>query len=322
LNYLAAARITATDIYMMQLPFFHIGGYLAFAYLAMGRPAVITNFAADAAVDIISAENVTTFFCVATMLPRLIASVTTAGSPISTVRQVEYGGAPMPQEIIKEASAAFGGADLIQAWGMTELGPGTWLTQEDHREALTGRRVDLLRSCGRQSVLSQVVVANPDGSPVPRDNTTVGEILHKGPNNMLGFWNNIPETEAMLKDGWIHSGDAATWDEDGYVFIVDRIKSMIICGGENIFPAEIERVLGNHPAIAEVAVVGTPDPEWGEVVKAVVVRRPGAQLSELEVTKHVEAELGSYKKPRIVQFVQELPMTPTGKIDRKALRNA
>jgi acyl-CoA synthetase (AMP-forming)/AMP-acid ligase II len=171
-------------------------------------------------------------------------------------------------------------------------------------------------------MLSTVAVLDGDGRPVPRDNRTMGEICHRGPGNMIGYWNRPEETAALLRDGWVHSGDGGTWDEDGYVFIVDRIKSMIISGGENIFPGEIERVLGNHPKIAEVVVVGAPDPEWGEVVKAVVVPAAGSDLTPDEVVRFVERELGSYKKPRIVEFLSALPATPTGKVDRRALRES
>jgi acyl-CoA synthetase (AMP-forming)/AMP-acid ligase II len=123
----------------------------------------------------------------------------------------------------------------------------------------------------------------------------------------------------MIRDGWIHSGDAATWDEEGFCYIVDRIKSMIICGGENIFPSEVERCLGDHPEIAEVVVLGVPDPHWGEVVKAAIVRAPGSALTEEQVASYVSERLASYKKPRLVQFLDELPMTPTGKVNRKLL---
>ena len=322
LNYLAAARISETDVYLMLGQMFHVVGYMPLAYLAMGRPVVIvTDFDAAACVDIVHAEGVSGFFAIATMLPRLIAATRADGRPMPSVRQVEYGGAPMGEEVIRDAAEVFG-ADLIQAWGMTELGPGTYLGPEAHRRALAGERPELLRSCGRAALFSTVAVLGEDGEPVPQDSTTFGEICHRGPSNMTGYWNKPEETAALLRDGWVHTGDGGTWDDEGHLFIVDRIKSMIISGGENIFPGEIERALGNHPAIAEVVVVGVKDREWGEVVKAVVVRAPGAGLTEGDVARYVEAELGSYKKPRIVEFVDELPMTPTGKVNRKLLQEA
>ncbi|HEY1971701.1 MAG TPA: AMP-binding protein [Pseudonocardia sp.] len=317
LNYLAAARIAQTDVYLMLGQLFHVVGYMPLAYLAMGRPVVIANFDEGQLVEVIRQERVSGFFAIATMLPRLVRAVRDSPGGHS-LRQVEYGGAPMGQEVIREAGEVFG-ADLIQAWGMSELGPGTYLGPADHRRAFAGDHPERLRSCGRGALLSTVAVLDEQGRPVPKDGATMGEICHRGPGNMIGYWHKPAETADLMRDGWVHSGDGGTWDSEGYIYIVDRMKSMIISGGENIFPGEIERVLGNHPRIAEVVVVGAADPEWGEVVKAVVVRRPGAPLTAAEVTGYVESELGSYKKPRIVEFVAQLPVTPTGKIDRRAL---
>lgn len=316
-NYLAAARIAQTDVYLMLGQLFHVVGYMPLAYLAAGRPVVIANFNAKELVDIIQAERVSGFFAVATMLPQLMSAVRDSGVHLPSVRQVEYGGAPMGEAVIREAAELFD-ADMIQAWGMSELGPGTYLGPEDHRLALAGDHPQRLRSCGRSALLSTVVVLDEGNRPVPRDSKAVGEICHRGPGNMLGYWNKPDETAEILRDGWIRSGDLGTWDEDGYVYIVDRKKSMIICGGENIFPAEVERALSNHPEISEVVVVGVADPTWGELVKALVVRRSGSDLDAASVTAYAENELGSYKKPRIVEFVDALPVTPTGKVDRRA----
>jgi acyl-CoA synthetase (AMP-forming)/AMP-acid ligase II len=318
MNYLAAARISQTDVYLMLGQLFHVIGYMPLAYLAAGRPVVIANFNAAELVDIINEEKVSGFFAIATMLPQLVGAVRGLGAATPSVRQVEYGGAPMGESIVREAADLFG-ADMIQAWGMSELGPGTYLGPEDHRRAFAGIHPERLRSCGRSALLSTVAILDDDGNPVPRDAATLGEICHRGPGNMVGYWNKPDETAELLRDGWVHSGDVGTWDEEGYVFIVDRKKSMIISGGENIFPAEVERALGNHPGVAEVVVVGAPDPIWGEVVKAVVVRRPGSTIDASAITSYVEEQLGSYKNPRIVEFVDELPVTPTGKVDRHAL---
>jgi acyl-CoA synthetase (AMP-forming)/AMP-acid ligase II len=317
LNYLAAARIAQTDVYLMLGQLFHVVGYMPLAYLASGRPVVIANFKANELVDVIREERVSAFFAIATMLPQLIGAVRDAGVRLPSVRQVEYGGAPMGESIIREAAELFD-AELVQAWGMSELGPGTYLGPEDHRRAFAGDHPHRLRSCGRSALLSTVAVLDEDGAPVPQDGMSVGEVCHRGPGNMVGYWNMPDETAEVLRDGWVHSGDIGTWDEDGYVYIVDRKKSMIICGGENIFPAEVERTLSNHPEISEVVVVGVADATWGELVKAVVVRRPGSVLDAAAVTAFAENQLGSYKKPRIVEFVDALPVTPTGKVDRRA----
>lgn len=318
-NFLGAARITDTDTYMMLGQFFHVIGYMPLAYMAMGRPAVITNFDAVGTLDVIAQEEVTSFFCVATMLPRLVRSLQETGRSVPSVELVGYGGAPLGAEVIRSAAEMFD-ARLFQAWGMTELGPGTFLSPEDHELALRGDRPELLRSCGRAGIVSTVAVLDDEGREVPRDGSTRGELCHRGPNDMSSYWNRPEETELLMPDEWIHSGDLATWDAEGHIFIVDRIKSMLISGGENIFPGEIERALTNLPGVAEVVVIGEPDPEWGEVVRALVVRTFDATITEQDVIDHVSSTLGSYMKPRIVDFLDELPMTATGKIDRRALK--
>lgn len=318
LNYLTAQGINESDVFLMLGQFYHVTGYMALAHLVMGRPVVVTNFEADATLDIILAEDVTTFFCIATMLPRLIASLKRRATVTPSVRLIGYGGAPMAGSVIREAAELFD-SDLVQIWGMSEHGSSTILGPQAHRRALSGEQPHLLGSCGRAALLSDIAVLDQDGNEVPRDRTTVGELCHRGENDMLYYWNLPEETAALRRDGWTLSGDAATWDGDGYCYIVDRIKRMIISGGENMFPAEIERVIAALPAVAEVAVVAAPDAEWGEVVRAVVVLHDGQRVSPDEIRTAVETQLGSYKKPRIVDFVDALPMTPTGKIDLTAL---
>jgi acyl-CoA synthetase (AMP-forming)/AMP-acid ligase II len=320
IDYQAGTRVAENDTYLMLGQLFHVVGYMAFAYLLRGRPVVVANFQTDGMLDLIRQEKVTAFMAIGAMLPRLVAEMEKDGNAPSTVRIVEYGGAPMGADTIRKAGELFN-ADLMQAWGMTEFGPGTYLGAEAHRRALSGEKPELFRSCGNATLLSTLAVLDPDtGQPVPRDGRTMGELCHRGPNDMIGYWNKPEETAELMRDGWIHTGDGATWDEEGFFYIVDRIKSMIISGGENIFPSEVERCLGDHPEIAEVVVVGTPDAQWGEVVKAVVVRAPGSSLTSEQVSQYVGKKLASYKKPRIVEFMDALPMTPTGKVNRKLLK--
>jgi len=319
LDYQAAARIAETDVYLMLGQFFHVIGYMSLAYLMLGRPVIVTNFDADGIIDLIRSENVSGFMAVATMLPRLIGALEKDGGATPSVRQVEYGGAPMGGETIRQAGELFQ-AGLLQAWGMSEFGPGTYLGPEAHRRALSGERPELLRSCGSAALLSTLTVLDPDGIPVARDGVTMGELCHRGPNNMMGYWNNPSATAELIRDGWVRTGDGAAWDDEGYFYIVDRIKSMIISGGENIFPSEVERCLGDHPEIAEAVVLPVQDAQWGELVKAVIVRAPGSQLSADQVKTYVGTRLASYKKPRIVEFLDHLPMTPTGKVNRKLLQ--
>jgi long-chain acyl-CoA synthetase len=319
IDYQAAARVAETDIYLMLGQLFHVVGYMTFAYLLSGRPVIVSNFESEGTLDLVRAENVSGFMAIATMLPRLLAEMERDGRPTPSVRLVEYGGAPMGADTIRRAGELFD-AGLLQAWGMTEFGPGSYLGPAAHRRALSGEKPELLRSCGRSALLSELAVLDPDGVPVPRDGRSMGELCHRGPNTMIGYWNKPEETAELMRDGWVHTGDGAAWDDEGFFYIVDRIKSMIISGGENIFPSEVERCLGDHPGIAEVVVIGVPDQQWGEIVKAFVVRRAGSSITENEVTQYVGEHLASYKRPRMVQFLDQLPMTPTGKVNRKLLR--
>jgi acyl-CoA synthetase (AMP-forming)/AMP-acid ligase II len=159
------------------------------------------------------------------------------------------------------------------------------------------------------------------GRPVPRDGDVVGEIVTRSDANMLRYWNRPEETAATLRDGWIHTGDLATWDTDGFVYIKDRKKEMIISGGENIYPAQVENALYRHPAVLEAAVIGVPDATWGEAVKAVVAVKPGMQVTEEELIAVTRDQLASYMKPRSVDFVETLPKSPTGKILKRELRD-
>jgi acyl-CoA synthetase (AMP-forming)/AMP-acid ligase II len=319
LNYIAAQRINETDVFMLLGQLFHVTGYMVLAHLAMGRPVVVTNFDAEIAVDIIQDQQVTSTFCVATMLPRLLSTVRNRGLRTPSLRLVGYGGAPMPAQYLREAAALLE-TELVQFWGMTEFGIGTVLTPRDHRLGMI-HRPELLNSGGRAALLSEVAILGPDGVAIPKDGVSSGEICHRGPNTMWEYLGKEAETSAMFDHGgWLHSGDRGTWDADGYIHVVDRMKNMIISGGENIFPAEVERSIASLQGVAEVAVFGEADLKWGEVVRAAVVRVPGWEIDEAAVAAHVERELGSFRKPRIIDFVEALPMTATGKIDLAALR--
>ena len=224
LNHLAAARVASTDVYLLLGQLFHPVGYMPLAYLAMGRPVVVTNFDADEVAAVVRQEGVSGFFAMDTMLPQLLRSVCGSGMRLPSLRQVEYGGAPTDVDVVREAAEVFGG-DLLRAWGTSEFGPGTYLQPQDHRAALAGMRPDILRSCGRSALLSTVEVLDEDGCPVPTDSVTVGEICHRGPGNMVGYWNDRKLSALKLSGGWLHSGEFGTWDADGYVYLVELTNS-------------------------------------------------------------------------------------------------
>jgi acyl-CoA synthetase (AMP-forming)/AMP-acid ligase II len=215
------------------------------------------------------------------------------------------------------AKEAMPHVNLIQCYGMTELGGAvTYLDTWRDIEADAAR----MFSAGRACEVSEIQIARADGSEAPRGE--IGQILVRGPNVMLRYWEKPNETSAALRDGWLHSGDAAYMDEAGYIFIVDRLKDMIVSGGENIYSAEVENVITRHAAVLMCAVIGIPNPQWGETVHAVVVRKPGLDVSAGMLMEFCREHIGGYKVPRSVEFRDSLPLTGPGKIAKVKLREA
>jgi acyl-CoA synthetase (AMP-forming)/AMP-acid ligase II len=226
----------------------------------------------------------------------------------------------MPRSVVEAALDAFP-CTIIQGYGQTEGMTMSFLSQEDHVAALAGDHPERLGSCGREGFVTSIRLADPEGNTVPRDGRTPGEILVQSEANMVGYWRRPDLTEQTLRDGWMWTGDIAVWDEDGYIFIVDRAKDMIISGGENIYSTQVEAAIHQHPAVLESAVFGVPDEQWGEAVKAVVVLKPGESATEQEIIDAAGRHLASYQKPKSVDFVDSLPKAPTGKILKRALRD-
>jgi len=319
-NQNAAERVQPTDVYLLLGQMFHIPVVLAMNFLSRGRPIVLLNFEPKATLEVIEQERVSGFLGVTTMLNYLLAVDGLESYDLSSLRLVQYGGGPMGEEVVREALQRLP-CDLMQGYGQTEGGPMTFLSPEVHRDAAAGVDAHRLRSCGQEAYLSSLQVVDEEGRPVPRDRSAVGEIVTRSEANMLRYWNRPDETATTLRDGWLHTGDLATWDEQGYMYIVDRKKDMIISGGENIYPAQVENAIYTHPAVLEVAVVGIPDETWGEAVKAVVALKPGAEATEEEIIATAKNKLASYMKPKAVEFITELPKSPTGKILKRELRD-
>ena len=233
-----------------------------------------------------------------------------------------YGAAPMPEAVILKARRLLPRCRFVQAYGSSETFCPVWLQPDEHARALGGT-VDSERrrgACGRAGALAMARVVNEEGMDVlPGE---VGEVLIGGGTVMSEYLGQPERTAAVLKDGWFHSNDLATVDEQGYISIVDRKNFMIITGGENVFPAQVENVLASHPCIAEAAVFGLPDDRWGEIVKAVVVLHPGRTANEADIVDFCRDKLANYEKPKSIDFVQELPHGATGKIDKLALRKS
>ena len=268
--------------------------------------------------DLLERERVTNPIFVPTML-QMMTSV--AGGPArdySALRTIVYGASPITTTQLRHALATFG-CDLLGLYGLTESTGGVvHLDGDDHDPA--GPRQHLLRSAGRPYEWVELKVVDPATlKAVPAG--AVGEVWLRAPNVMAGYFRRPEETAAAITDdGWLRTGDGGYVDAEGYLFLTDRIKDMIVSGGENIYPVEVEEVLSQHAGITEVAVIGVPDERWGEAVRAVVVRRDGSTVAADELICFARERLASYKLPRAVDFVDDLPRTPTGKVLKRELR--
>jgi acyl-CoA synthetase (AMP-forming)/AMP-acid ligase II len=320
LNQTVAERIVPSDVYMLTGQMFHIPVALAMNYQAHGCPLVLINFEAKLALEVIQRERVSAFLGITTMLNWMMAVEDFEQYDLSSLRNIQYGGGPMPRNVVEAALNAFP-CTLIQGYGQTEGMTMSFLSQEDHARAIAGEHPERLGSCGREGFVTSIRLADPEGNTVPRDGSTPGEILVRSEANMVGYWQRPDLTAETIRDGWMWTGDIAVWDEDGYLFIVDRAKDMIISGGENIYSTQVEAAIHQHPAVLESAVFGVPDDEWGEAVKAVVVLKPGETATEREIIDTAAQHLASYQKPRSVDFVDSLPKAPTGKILKRELRD-
>lgn len=319
LNQTVAERIVPSDVYMLTGQMYHIPVVLSMNYLAHGCPLVLINFEAQLALEVIEQEHVSAFLGITTMLNWMMAVEGFDNYDISSLRNIQYGGGPMPSSVVRAALDSFP-CTLIQGYGQTEGTTMCFLSQEDHERAIAGDHPERLRSCGREGFVTEVKLLDLDGNEIPKGSDEAGEICVKSEANMLGYWNQPDLTAETIQDGWMHTGDVATWDDDGYVFIVDRAKDMIISGGENIYSVQVEEAIGQHPGVLENAVIGVPDDEWGESVMAYVVMKPGQEATEQEIIDEAKNHLASYQKPKRVEFVSELPKAPTGKILKRDLR--
>ena len=300
-------------------PFFHVAGcgLSVQLMLRMTTQVVLPFYEEVAVLQAISSERATEIFLVPTMIKRLIEHPRFAEFDLSSLRMMLYGAAPIDATLLGEAMRLLPNVQFCQAYGMTELSPTiAVLLPEDH---LPGpNQAKRLRSAGRSVPIAEVRIVDPEGNELPHGQ--VGEIAARGPMVMQGYWNKPAETAAALKDGWMHTGDGGMMDEEGYLYVVDRIKDMIVSGGENVYSAEVENALAQLPGISMSAVIGVPDDKWGERVHAVLVLREGAVLDEAAVIAHCKTLIAGYKCPRSVEFRTEMPVSPAGKLQKFILR--
>jgi fatty-acyl-CoA synthase len=233
------------------------------------------------------------------------------------LRLIIYGASPIAEQTLTRAIEVFG-CDFLQAYGMTETTAAvTYLMPADHRRALAGEP-KLLLSAGRPLPATEIRIVGEGGRILPSGE--IGEIAARGPQLMRGYWNLAEATAEALRDGWMHTGDAGVLDDEGFLYVQDRTKDMIVSGGENVYPREVEDVLYRHPAVAEAAVIGVPDPKWGEAVKAIVVCKQGLTVGAEELMRFCDGRLAGYKRPRSLDFADVLPRNPSGKVLKRELR--
>jgi acyl-CoA synthetase (AMP-forming)/AMP-acid ligase II len=302
---------------LVAMPCAHIGGTgLGIMALVSGLPGVIlAEFNPDGVFDAVEQHGVTRFFIVPAALQMLLMHPRCASVDYSRLKYILYGAAPIPLDLLRQCIKMFG-AQFIQAYGMTETtGTISMLPPEDHDPDGNKR----MRSAGKPLPGVEIRIVDSDGEALPQG--AVGEVITRSSNNMLGYW-NLPDATAntMTDDGWIRTGDAGYLDEDGYLYIHDRMKDMIITGGENVYPAEVESAIFGHPAVQEVAVFGIPDEKWGESVKAAVVAKPGTSVEEADVIAWARDRIAPFKCPRSIDVIEALPRNASGKILRKDLR--
>ena len=307
---------TDDEVNMVCLPLFHIGGTgWALMGLYSGAKTIVMRDAAPAQMlRLVSEQRVTRMFVVPALILFLLQTPGVEEADFSSVKQILYGASPMPVELLRRAMRTLE-CPFAQVYGLTETTGGiTYLPPEDH-DPLGGGRV---RSCGKPPSTVELRIVDAAGEELPIGE--VGEIVCRGRQNMKGYWNLPEETAQTIRGQWLHTGDAGYLDADGYLYIHDRVKDMIVSGGENIYPAEVENVLFSHPAIADVAVIGAPDEVWGESVKAVVVKNCDSDVTEAEIIAFARERIAHYKAPKSVDFVESLPRNPSGKILKRELR--
>ncbi|VTU24625.1 Long-chain-fatty-acid--CoA ligase [Variovorax sp. SRS16] len=311
---------TPDGTYLHAAPMFHLAdmGCAMPHWIEGNAHAIIPAFHPEQVLDAIARDRVTHTLLVPTMIQMLVDHPSMKKPrDLGSLKAIAYGASPMSEALIERAMAALPGVDFVQAYGMTELSPVATINPAWYHRP-EARHRGKLRSAGRASFAMEVRIVDPMDEEVPRG--TVGEVVVRGPNVMQGYWNKPELTAAALRDGWMHTGDGAWMDEDGFVFIADRLKDMIISGGENVYSAEVENALAQHPGVAACAVIGVPSDEWGEAVHAVVVRRPGSDADAAALMAHCKTLIAGYKCPRSVDFVEALPLSGAGKVLKTQLR--
>jgi len=310
-------RMNRDAIYLHMAPMFHIADFAGGmgTTLSAGRNVILQSFDPGKVLQTLAGERVTHVLLVPSMIKMILNHPDAAGADLSHLNRIIYGASPMPAATLEQCMATWPGVGLVQAYGQTELAPvATLLSAEDHLEG-----GDKLKSAGRASAVSDIRIVDENGNDCPEG--VSGEVVVRGPHTMIGYWKKPEETAKALRDGWVYTGDAAYFNGDGYLFIVDRVKDMVVTGGENVFTTEVENAVISHDAVQDVAVIGIPHPEWGEAVHAIVILHPGRSVTEEELIAHCRERIAGYKLPKSISFRDEpLPLSGAGKVLKTELR--
>jgi long-chain acyl-CoA synthetase len=320
LNGVAGIGFTAETTYIHSGPMFHLAdGASTFGVtMSGGRHAFVPRFEPVEVLQTIQTEKVTHAQFVPTMINMLVNHPRFGEFDISTLSFILYGASPMPEGVLRKAMQVMPHVRLMHAYGMTEAAPIVTLLDPRYT-TLDGPFAGKLKSCGQSALGCEIKVVDADRKEVAYG--TAGELAIRGANIMKGYWNKPAETAAVLENGWYYSGDGATMDEEGFVYIVDRLKDMIISGGENVYSAEVENAISLMEGVGEVAVMGVPDERWGERVHAIIVPKRGANLTAEAVMEHCRGQIAGYKCPRSVEFRDTpLPLSGAGKVLKRELR--
>ena len=313
-------QFQAGDCILMVAPLYHMAaGMTSLATILQAGPILLhRDFNPVAILDDMEGGEVTTVLLIPVMLNFLLQMPDIEKRDFSNIRAIVYGASPMPVEVLRKGMEIFQ-CDFVQGYGQTESSAVlSILNAEDHVLDGTPEQLKRLGSAGREVFGTEVRVVDENGNDVKPGQ--IGEVIGKGKNIMKGYWKMPEATAEAIRDGWLHTGDLATVDEGGYIYILDRIKDMIISGGENVYSREVEEVLYEHPAIAEAAVIGVPDEQWGETVKAIVVLKEGQEASAEEIIDFSRERLAGFKRPHSVDLVDSLPRNLSGKVLKKILR--
>jgi long-chain acyl-CoA synthetase len=302
------------------MPVFHAAGSARVygTMTALGTGILLPRFDMEALFDAVERQRATHLLLVPTMINRLLNHPRFASTDFSSVTNISYGASIMPEALLRRALALLPKVRFTQSYGMTELSPSAaWLQPKYH--VLEGPNAGRIKSIGQAIHTAEIRIADEDDNEVPHGQ--VGEIQVRGPMVMQGYWKQPELTAKTLRGGWMHTGDAAWMDDEGFLYLVDRLKDMIISGGENVYSTEVENAICSHPDVLQCAVIGIPDPRWGEAVHAVVVRRPAASLTGADIVAHCRSLIAGYKCPRSVDIRDEaLPLSSVNKINKAELR--